>query len=143
MELLLAAGADISHSAIYHAVADGSGNLFMLLGTAGADLDSEYSLALMTAVSRSDGIAIVRLLSAGANPNSRSQLVTSPLDRAIQIGSGDSVRLLLTAGTDVNARSGSALQIAVIWGYTSIGEQLLDGGADVNARCGSALQYAI
>ncbi|HEU4872976.1 MAG TPA: ankyrin repeat domain-containing protein [Pyrinomonadaceae bacterium] len=48
----------------------------------------------------------------------------------------ETVKLLLTKGADVNARTddGTALMMAVRWGHTDIVKLLLDAGAQVDAR---------
>lgn len=63
------------------------------------------------------------------------QRLLSILDRR-ETPSAETIKLLLTKGADVNARSddGTALMFAVRWGHTEIVKLLLDAGAQVDAR---------
>lgn len=63
------------------------------------------------------------------------QHLLSILDKR-ETPSVETVKLLLTKGADVNARSddGTALMMAVRWGHAEIVKLLLDAGAQVDAR---------
>ncbi|HJS23338.1 MAG TPA: ankyrin repeat domain-containing protein [Pyrinomonadaceae bacterium] len=63
------------------------------------------------------------------------QRLISILDQR-ETPSVETVKLLLTKGADVNARTddGTALMMAVRWGHTEIVKLLLDAGAQVDAR---------
>jgi len=85
-------------------------------------------------------LLIVTPVSAGMrqDPKTREELdqrLLSILDQR-ETPSVETVKLLLTKGADVNARSddGTALMMAVRWGHTEIVKLLLAAGAQVDAR---------
>ena len=85
-------------------------------------------------------LLIVTPVSAGVrqDPKTREELdqhLLSILDQR-ETPSVETVKLLLTKGADVNARSddGTALMMAVRWGHTEIVKLLLAAGAQVDAR---------
>uniref|UniRef100_A0A3B5B4I1 Caskin-2 n=1 Tax=Stegastes partitus TaxID=144197 RepID=A0A3B5B4I1_9TELE len=61
---------------------------------------------------------------------------TTPLHLAARNGHKDIIRLLLTAGIDINktTKSGTALHEASLYGKTEVVRLLLDAGVDVNIR---------
>jgi len=85
-------------------------------------------------------LLIVTPVSAGMrqDPKTREELdqhLLSILDQR-ETPSVETVKLLLTKGADVNARTddGTALMMAVRWGHTEIVKLLLAAGAQVDAR---------
>ena len=93
----------------------------------------EDGTALVNAAQRSDYDEVVRLLAAGADPNSQDERGDTALRGAILFGHADIVGLLLAAGADPNLpnRVGSLpLHTAAYLGEFSIAQQLLAAGAD-------------
>ncbi|MEL5957446.1 ankyrin repeat domain-containing protein [Streptomyces sp. CLV115] len=100
--------------------------------------------ALFDAVDRGDMAAVQDLLADGAEidaPDPRSPFFDgqTALISAANNGLGDMVRLLLSAGADINARSASgwtALMRACNADRLDCARVLLDAGAEVGARNG-------
>ncbi|CEN60324.1 hypothetical protein ASPCAL02765 [Aspergillus calidoustus] len=148
VELLLLSGADINSiadvqvtTALYWAAGAGGLDMVNLLLKHGAELNDDLSENLPIAgAARSGNIAIVqRLVEVGADVN----LARGPSGKtALQGPAGfggtfEMVRVLLDAGTDVNARASfrvaTALQSAVCSNRIEVVQIILDHGAEVNA----------
>ena len=72
------------------------------------------------------------LLELGANPDTRNDFGSPIIKWAAELGNADVVRLLVDAGSDVDA--GAALWTAVSYGHTEVVRLLVDAGADVNLK---------
>lgn len=78
-----------------------------------------------------------RLLSDGADVNSKDEDGVTPLMRAASAGRGDMVALMLASGADVHATTSggvSALMMASLGGYIEAIAPLLAAKADANSR---------
>jgi len=79
-------------------------------------------------------LALLGFLIAGCADRSTP---ASTLQKAVEDNDIDQVKLLLNAGTDVNAKDrdgATAIHMAAFHGHTEMVELLLDRGADVNAQ---------
>ena len=72
------------------------------------------------------------LLQLGANPDTRNDFGSPIIKWAAELGNADVVRLLVDAGSDVDA--GASLWTAVSYGHTEVVRLLVDAGADVNLK---------
>ncbi len=93
--------------------------------------------ALMVASKGGDGRLISKLLSVGADPESRNNNGGTPIMFAAISGDIPSMKLLISRGVDVNLRGSNgwgALMIAVAKGHLNATRLLLDTGAEVNTR---------
>lgn len=90
---------------------------------------------------RANDLKTLRQLTAAGSANVRDKLDMSALHYAALYGSTESVRLLLDAGADVNARNKSQATPLLYGAYSFEKTKLLVGkGADVNAENSSHLQ---
>jgi len=97
--------------------------------------DNVNHAALIRAASDGDGVAVQRLLDAGADVNHATTDGFTALIRAASDGDGVAVQRLLDAGADVNHATTdgfTALIAAAVRGHDAIVQQLLAAGADVN-----------
>lgn len=81
--------------------------------------------------------AVLRLLSAGANPNDHDVWAITPLAWAALRGDSNITRALLAHGADPNQsceECATPLNLAVIGGSEEVIALLIDAGADINAR---------
>ena len=94
--------------------------------------------ALHAAVRAGDVNEVLRLLTAGADPNAPDALGGAPLLTACWLGHASIVSVLLSHGANVNAihreAGASALEYAVLKGRPDIVEMLLRAGANVGKR---------
>ena len=99
---------------------------------------ADAALALHAAVRAGDVDEVIRLLAAGANPNSPDALGGAPLLTASWLGQARIVSALLSHGANANAihreAGASALEYAVLKGRPDIVEMLLAAGANVRKR---------
>ncbi|XP_068605818.1 LOW QUALITY PROTEIN: major vault protein [Brachionichthys hirsutus] len=79
---------------------------------------------------------MVAALLEGERKEQTDSAFTTPLHLAARNGHKDVIRLLLTAGIDINktTKSGTALHEASLYGKTEVVRLLLDAGVDVNIR---------
>ncbi|XP_068192264.1 caskin-2-like isoform X2 [Antennarius striatus] len=79
---------------------------------------------------------MVAALLEGERKEPTDSAFTTPLHLAARNGHKDVIRLLLTAGIDINktTKSGTALHEASLYGKTEVVRLLLDAGVDVNIR---------
>ncbi|PYT15860.1 MAG: hypothetical protein DMG59_12255 [Acidobacteria bacterium] len=92
---------------------------------------------LIGAAREGDTARMAELLASGADPNGRGGVNHwTPLMHAIHKNQAGSVRVLLDAGADLNARAGNqtALVMAAGYGYADIVKLLLDRGATPTAE---------
>src|SRR6266545_5073612 len=84
---------------------------------------------------RQDDLPRLRSMAATkAGANAADDRGTTPLMHAAAIGSGESVKLLLKAGANVNARNGLGVTALIFGAMDPVKVKLLvDAGADVNA----------
>lgn len=113
----------------------------LLVKDAGAsELDTANNdgfTALTLAAQQGHLLVVKSLIAAGANVNSRTKYLNSPLMKAVGNGHGEIVQALLSAGADLNLQNregDTALMFAAVKGLSSIAIWLLTSGADVNAR---------
>jgi hypothetical protein len=87
---------------------------------------------------RKNAVAVNLFLQAGFSANVRNGLGVPLLSLAVRTGDKGLVKILLNAGSDVNAlsadRGGSALIDCALGKYRDIAELLLKAGADVNVK---------
>ena len=90
---------------------------------------------LFTLIRNNDLPGLTRALAQGADVNVRGERDTTPLLYAAAYGSPESLKLLQSAGADVNARNAFGAT-ALMWSVTEPAKVrfLLDHGADVNAK---------
>ena len=85
-------------------------------------------------------VDVERCILAGANPNTRDNWGWTPLHATAGLGQVGSVRVLVAAGADPNARDSvfgfTPLHAAVEQGQTEVVRLLVAAGADLNARGG-------
>lgn len=101
------------------------------------DRDCIDRTPLMVAIEFRKPALVERLISAGANPNSRSNDGDTCLSRAIQADDLKSLELLLEAGADVElvgSNFSTPLALAAIRGNCAQIEILLSHGANIEAR---------
>jgi uncharacterized protein len=94
---------------------------------------------LTEAAGWADAERVVGLLRDGADPNTPGPGRTTPLYRASVQNRVDNLRVLLAAGADPNAESGTGdeglpLCGAACWGHVESVRELLTAGADPNLR---------
>src|SRR5262249_52392671 len=81
---------------------------------------------------------VAKLLAARANPNATLLNGETVLMNCARTGNGASVRALVAAGANVNAREAAHDQTALMWaaaeGHADAVNALLAAGADLNAR---------
>jgi ankyrin repeat protein len=103
---------------------------------------SSYQIPLFCAVASGSAECVRLILAAGADPNTRDSLDSTPL---MQAGSGEVVRVLIDAGADLHAIDSygkDALQTVLEGGcglvcgsaHFDIARALLDAGADIERR---------
>jgi ankyrin repeat protein len=89
------------------------------------------------AAAKGDLAAVKRLLSV-LDANIKDQLGATPLHEAAEVGHAEVVRLLLSKGADVNAKTTTGrltpLHVAAGKGHREVAETLINSGADVNAK---------
>jgi hypothetical protein len=94
--------------------------------------------SLSNCVRAKQSAAVNLFLQAGFSPNTRDGAGVPLLCLAARAGDRDLVKILLKAGSDVNAcsadRGGSALVDCALGKYRDIAELLLKAGADVNVK---------
>jgi ankyrin repeat protein len=144
MKLLLDKGADVNagnrrkSTPLFWALHDEAKTRLLL--SRGADVNArsvDGRTPLYQAASLPNAVAVLRLLlEKGANPNARTLNGMTPLIAAARTNI-DSLRFLLDAKVDVNARNaagGTALMAAAATGNPLSVRLLLDKGADPNLR---------
>jgi ankyrin repeat protein len=127
-------------TALHWAAMHGDADLVQMLIYAGANLRATTRLGSYTplylASQQGQAKAIDALLKAGADPMVTTQHGTTPLMAAAASGNIDAVRLLLDAGSDINARESSrgetALHFAAANDRTAVINLLVEYGADVS-----------
>src|SRR6185312_14140559 len=106
--------------------------------TAGAAAGPDMVLALHSAVRTGDLEQVIRLLEAGADPNSLDPLGGTPLLTACWLGHTSIASALLSRGADVDAvhreAGATALEYAVLKGRPDVVHLLLAAGADTARR---------
>lgn len=139
VELLLEHGADVNSGARYNRTAAefamnrGHTEIVELLISKGADISP-----LHLAIYLKDEAKAKSLIERGADVNKRTPYGTTSLDRAVNAGLRDIVRLLVDKGADINAKDNwywTPLHSAI---YSSKGivELLIAQGANLNAKDG-------
>ena len=111
-----------------------------LLIRAGANVNAANTYGvtpLSLACTNQNAAMVEKLLKSGANPNGVPGGIPV-LMTAARTGNVDTVKLLLTHGTDVNAKEPARGQTAMMWAiaekHSEVARLLIDHGADVNAR---------
>ena len=111
--------------------------ILITLCLAGALHASEPALSeqFYNAIRSGNQTAVAKLLTGGADVNTRDSRGNTPLMYASAVGSEDMMRKLLAAGADVKARN-SFESTALMWCASDLAKVrlLLDKGAGVNAR---------
>ena len=111
--------------------------ILITLCVAGALHASEPALSeqFYNAIRSDNQTAVAKLLTGGADVNTRDSRGNTPLMYASAVGSEDMMRKLLAAGADVKARN-SFESTALMWCASDLAKVrlLLDKGAGVNAR---------
>jgi ankyrin repeat protein len=139
VELLLAHEADVNAGANYNQTAaemamwNDHNEIVQLLISKGADISP-----LQMAIYLKDEVKAKSLIEGGADVNKRTPYGTTPLNRAINAGLTDIVRLLLDTGAYVNSKDNwdwTPLHSAVYKNKDMV-ELLLAKGANVNAKDG-------
>ena len=139
VELLLEHGADVNAKVGYNKTAaefamwGHHSEVVELLVSKGADISP-----LQMAIYLKDEVKAKSLIEGGANVNKRTPYGTTPLDRAINAGLTDIVKLLLDTGAYVNSKDNwdwTPLHSAVYKNKDMV-ELLLAKGANVNAQDG-------
>jgi ankyrin repeat protein len=139
VELLLEHGADVNAKVGYNKTAaefamwGHHSEVVELLVSKGADISP-----LQMAIYLKDEVKAKSLIEGGADVNKRTPYGTTPLDRAINAGLTDIVKLLLDTGAYVNSKDNwdwTPLHSAVYKNKDMV-ELLLAKGANVNAQDG-------
>ena len=143
MGVLLDAGSDPNAyndrkaAALHWAVADASKLKLLLSRNAKVDAKTvDGRTALHMAAMQPSGAPIVHLLlEAGANPNARTLVGTTPLFAAV-VASLESTKLLLAKGADANSKSdtGGTALMAAAFESPRTAALLIASGADVKAK---------
>lgn len=141
LALTLALGGGAPESPVADAAQDGDTELVRALVRDGADVNAAQAdgmTALHWAAVNDDATTMQVLLYAGANREPSTRLGSyTPLHLASRSGHADVVRLLVEAGSDVNALTATGvapLHFAAEAGDAEAIEFLVAHGADVNAR---------
>ena len=155
VRLLVEAGADVNaaegfggNTPLHEAVEEGNAEIVQILVDAGADIEAEGFMGqtpLSLAAEEGASEIMQILLGQGADngtPEGEDKqtpvIGSEALFTAIEKGDVETVRLLVEAGTDVNAAEGfggnTPLHEAVEEGNTEIVQILVDAGADIEAE---------
>ena len=159
VRLLVEAGADVNaaegfggNTPLHEAVEQGNGEIVKILVAAGADVNAEGSMSRtpLSLAAEKGATEIMRILlrpglDAGTSADGEDKEAASTpsigseaLFTAIENDDVEIVRLLIEAGTDVNAPAGfggnTPLHVAVEQGNGEIVKILVAAGADVNAE---------
>ena len=100
-------------------------------------VDQQGRSAVNKAVRNKDTKAVIELISAGANVNTKDNRGLSPLHIAAIIQNSEIVRQLISAGANVNTKDNqglSPLHIATFIESPEIVRQLISAGANVNTK---------
>ncbi|MCI0412760.1 ankyrin repeat domain-containing protein [bacterium] len=98
-------------------------------------------------INRDDSKIVKLLIQSGIPANRQNELGITPLMVAAEKGSHKTVKVLLDAGVDVNAKdkvfTKTALMRAAENGHTEILKVLVKAGADLNARTETKIHFGI
>lgn len=89
-------------------------------------LDADGNTLLMLAAYHGRAETVAALIGRGADPNRRNSRDQSPVAGALFKGEDEVVRLLVTAGADLDAGTPSARAAAQMFGKTDLLESLTD-----------------
>lgn len=136
MRRLLAEGADLNARDLAGSCALAEALDFARWEAADMLIEAGARLTLCEMIGRGGVKDVKALLKSGADVNQQTpNFQTTPLLRAIDEQDAEMVKLLLSAGADVNlaSMSGTPLTAAAWRNSTDIVQMLIDAGADVNA----------
>lgn len=131
---------EIGQTALHIAVARDDIEVVRVLINAGANVEAE-TLSGLTPLHVAAGSGSARstkaLLDAGADPCKPCRLLplSRPIGRAVAAGNLETVRLLVSAGADVNGRivgDSTLLSFAIAFHHMEIAQYLYDEGAKIN-----------
>lgn len=136
------------HSPIFAAMTKDSFGMTYLLLTHGLDLRSDAVIqSMFFAASNKKNEALRAFLSAGVLTDTTDRDGQTALIGAAAIGDAESLRILLAAGADPNARSHAGLtSLMLVQGDEAKFQLLLDAGANINAtdkKGLTALHFAV
>lgn len=126
-------------AALHEAARCGDLDTCVMLLNLGASLEREsgpnakHMTALHFAAEGGHPPVIQMLLAKGASPHTQSSSQSTPFYRAARSGSLEALKILYSAGSDINAKTWdnwTALFEAVARGFVHIASQLLEWGAD-------------
>ncbi len=113
----------------------------------GVDVRDSHNQALAYAARGGSVEVIQKLLDYGANPNGISHDYISAVTHAASRGHINAVKLLITAGADINyvgkVHEGYVLCAAIKGGHLYVVDELIKAGAQVNVKQGDALIEAV